>query len=94
MKKKFLLPILSLLNCVCLILMCTTLTGCGKDDLTITLEAGDVTTAHPGDTIQLTSEVSDTEVGLPVYEIVEEDDELDYVSKIFAEILEDIDLNK
>lgn len=35
MKKKFLLPILSLLNCVCLILMCTTLTGCG-DDSTLT----------------------------------------------------------
>ena len=31
MKKKILLPILSLLNCVCLILMCTTLTGCGED---------------------------------------------------------------
>jgi len=49
----------------------TTLTGCGKDDLTITLEAGDVTTVHPGDTIQLTSKVSDAEVGLPIYEIVE-----------------------
>ena len=31
MKKKILLPLLSLLNCVCLILMCTTLTGCGED---------------------------------------------------------------
>ena len=29
-----------------------------------------------------------------VYEFVEEDEELDYVSKIFAEILDDIDLDK
>lgn len=56
-----------LLGCTSL----TTLTGCGKDELTITLEAGDVTTVHPGDTIQLTSKVSDAEVGLPMYEIVE-----------------------
>lgn len=48
-----------------------TLTGCGGNDLTITLEAGDITTVHPGDTIQLTSKVSDAEVGLPTYEIVE-----------------------
>lgn len=37
------------------------------------------------------SEDSDAEA---VYEFVEEDEELDYVSKIFAEILEDIDLDK
>jgi uncharacterized protein YrzB (UPF0473 family) len=29
-----------------------------------------------------------------VYKFVEEDEELDYVSKIFAEILDDIDLDK
>lgn len=29
-----------------------------------------------------------------VYELVENDDELEYISKIFAEILEDIDLQK
>ena len=37
------------------------------------------------------SEDSDADA---VYEIVEDDNELDYVSKIFAEILEDIDLDK
>lgn len=35
------------------------------------------------------SEEADAEA---IYEILEEDDEIEYVSKIFAELLEDIDL--
>lgn len=35
------------------------------------------------------SEETDAEA---IYEILEEDDEIEYVSKIFAELLEDIDL--
>ena len=37
------------------------------------------------------SEDSDAEA---IYEFVEDDEELEYVSKIFAEILDDIDLDK
>lgn len=38
-----------------------------------------------------TSKAEDAEA---VYEIVEDDDELEYVSRIFAEILDDIDIEK
>lgn len=38
-----------------------------------------------------TSKPEDTDA---VYEIVEDDDELEYVSRIFAEILDDIDIEK
>lgn len=38
-----------------------------------------------------TSKAEETEA---VYEIVEDDDELEYVSRIFAEILDDIDIEK
>lgn len=38
-----------------------------------------------------TSKAEDTEA---IYEIVEDDDELEYVSRIFAEILDDIDIEK
>ncbi len=37
------------------------------------------------------SEIEDEEA---IYEIVEDDDELEYVSNIFSEILDDIDLEK
>lgn len=37
------------------------------------------------------SDASDTEA---VYEIVEDDDELDYVSRIFSEMLDDVDITK
>jgi uncharacterized protein YrzB (UPF0473 family) len=37
-------------------------------------------------------DMSSAEDAEAVYEMVEEDEELDYVSKIFAELLEDIDL--
>lgn len=38
-----------------------------------------------------TSKAEDSDA---VYEIVEDDEELEYVSKIFAEILDDIDIEK
>ena len=31
MKKKFLFPILNLINCICMVLLCTTLTGCSEE---------------------------------------------------------------
>ncbi len=37
-------------------------------------------------------DTSDAESAEAVYEIVENDDELEYVSRIFAELLEDIDI--
>ena len=37
-------------------------------------------------------DTSDEESSEAVYEIVENDDELEYVSRIFAELLDDIDL--
>lgn len=37
-------------------------------------------------------DTSDAESSEAVYEIVENDDELEYVSRIFAELLEDIDI--
>ena len=41
--------------------------------------------------LKVTSKAEDSEA---VYEIVEEDDELEAVSRIFAEILDDIDIEK
>lgn len=39
-------------------------------------------------------DMSNAEDSDAVYEIVEDDEELEYVSKIFAEILDDIDIEK